>query len=227
MNMDEESKAVAEVAKATGKGIDAVRDLGGAITRYVGGTIEQAMGVFEDNLKYYRWERQVRLIDRANSFLAARGLEKGTRTVPLPLAIPLLQGASLEENDWMQDKWAALLANAADAMHGVEIRRAYISILEDLTPLDAINLEKIYGTDDGLNVETGVFTTFLPNYVPENQPEGEDLRPTPEVEISLGNLARLGLITTTVSWNGFAIFSCVHRTVLGQSFMQSIRSAEN
>ena len=67
--VSETAKAVQEVAKATGKAIDAGQKFGGFISRYVAGSIEQGMGIFEDKLKYMRWERQVRLMQRAEQLL--------------------------------------------------------------------------------------------------------------------------------------------------------------
>ncbi len=223
--MEEEAKAVQEVAKTAGKAIDASRELGGFLAKYVGGPMEQALGIVEDKLKYQRWERQVRLMDRAELFLSERGLNQPTRKLPLQLAIPLIQGGSLEENDSLQDKWAALLVNAADASMKIEIRRAFVSILEDLTPLDALVLEKIYVSQvspkANEEIEEEVWTTFLPERVASAKPEQGNLRPSLEVEVSIGNLARLGLVTTASAWGGMAIFSCVHRTVLGREFMRA------
>ncbi len=220
--MDEESKAIAEVAKTTGKGIDAIREMGRAISRYFGVTIEEAVGIFNDKLKYYRWERQIRLLCRANDLLAERGLRHPSKSVPLPFAIAVMENASLEEDDWMQDKWAALLANAADASFDTQMRRAFVSILEDLTSLDAKNLEKIYAQTSVHGIETALYTSLLPECVTEKRPDGEHIRPSPEIGISLGNLARLGLITTATTWGGVAMFSCVNGTVLGETFMRAI-----
>jgi len=220
--MSDESKAVEEVAKATGKAIDATREFGGFISKYVGGTVEEAMGIVEDRLKYLRWERQIRLSERANAFLNERGLAQPSRQVPLRIAIPLLQGGSLEEDDWLQDRWATLLVNAADASTQVEVRRAFISILEDLTPLDAMVLEKIYALDRGADLDKEVWTTHLPDRVTVSRPERENLNPPTNVQVALGNLARLGLVTTAMTWGGAAIFSCVYRTFLGCEFLRAI-----
>ena len=184
------------------------------------------MGIVEDKLKYLRWERQKRLQERANQFLAERGLSQPSRNVPLQVIIPLIQGGSLEEDDSLQDRWAALLVNAADASSDTEVRRAFISILEDLTPLDALLLEKIYSSTVVPDVEAEIWTTFLPDHVTEKKPEQENLRPPNHVEVSLANLARLGLIITAMAWGSFAIFSCVYRTVLGREFMKAITSAK-
>jgi hypothetical protein len=104
------------------------------------------MGIWTDKLKYLRWENQIRLVDRAQTFLHARGLDAPTRPVALSLAIPLLEEGSLADSNEMQDRWAMLLANAADA-NGPEIRRAYVGILSELTPLDASILDMIFDVD--------------------------------------------------------------------------------
>lgn len=220
--MSDDSKAVEEVAKATGKAIDGTRELGGFISKYVGGSLEQAMGIVEDKLKYLRLERQIRLAERANAFLNERGLLQPSRQVPLRIAIPLLQGGSLEEDDWLQDRWATLLVNAADATTQVEVRRAFISILEDLTPLDAMVLEKVYALDRGADLDKEVWTTYLPDRVTVDRPERENANPPTNVQVALGNLARLGLVTTAMTWGGRAIFSCVYRTFLGCEFLRAI-----
>ena len=83
--MEENSKAIEEIAKTAGKCIDASREFGGFISRFIQGPLEEAMGIFEDKLKYMRWERQVRLMERASEFLRERGIEKITRTSSSPI----------------------------------------------------------------------------------------------------------------------------------------------
>lgn len=223
--MSDESKVIEEIAKTTGKAIDAGRELAGFLSKYVGGSVREAMGIAEDKLKYMRWERQIRLIERASSFLAERGLQNPTRTVRLQIAIPLIQGASLEEDDWLQDRWAVLLVNAADAAFHTEVRRAFISILEELTPLDASLLEKIYSTSQIPSMEAEIWTTHLPTLISEQQPDKEIVRPPSDVEVSLGNLARLGLITSALVWG--PSLSCVRRTMLGCEFLKAISSGHS
>ena len=222
--MNEESKTVEEVAKAAGKAVDATREFGGFIAKYAGRSLEQAMGLVEDKFRYMRWERQVRLVERASEFLKERGLPAPSRTVPLQVMIPLIQAGSLEEDDWMQDRWAALLVNAADASIDTEIRRAFVSILEDLSAFDATVFECVYAVDVGTGTEDEVWTKHVPKFVSEERPEG-DMRPSAEVEISLGNLARLGLIASAVFWSGPSPFCCVNKTALGVAFLRGVSRA--
>jgi hypothetical protein len=53
--VEEESKAIQEAAKATSKVIDAAREAGGFIAKFIAGPLEQGIGIFEDRLKYMRW----------------------------------------------------------------------------------------------------------------------------------------------------------------------------
>lgn len=220
--VEEDSKAIKEVAKTTGKAIDGAREFGKFIARYIEGSLDQGLGIFEDKLKYMRWERQVRLMQRAQQFLEERGLEGPTRAIPLSFAIPLFQAASIEEDDFLQDRWAALLVNAADASCDVHIRRSYISILNDLTPLDALILDKIYYASN-LNGKDGFFTGHLPEEVTVDKP-GDDFQPPLDIRLSLANLIRLGCLTSGGGFMGpppGVDFSYVTLTAMGRAFVEA------
>ena len=107
--IEETAKASQEIAKTTGKAIDAGEKLGQFVARFISGPMEQASGIVEDKLKYLRWERQLRLMKRAEEFMKQLGMTEPSRAVPLKLAIPLLQGESLEDDDDLQDLWANCL----------------------------------------------------------------------------------------------------------------------
>ena len=220
--MEDESKAVRAVAETTGKAIDAAREAGGFIAKYISGPLEQAVGIFEDKLKYARWERQVRLIHRAEEFLALSGLQAPTRAVPMKLAIPIMQGATLEEDDSLQDRWAALLVNAANASYPGEVRRSYATILEQLTPLDAEILDVLYSVPFNESLHRGLMTVDLPNSTRLPQ-QGEQEFPLPpeEIVIALSNLSRLGCIRPEGTWGGGESLGKVNPTVAGRDFLRA------
>ena len=218
--MEEESKAVGEIAKTTGKAIDAAREAGGFIARFVSGPLEQGIGIFEDRLRYTRWERQIRLMSRAEDFLRRSGLSSPTRPVPLKLAVPLLQGATLEDDDDLQDKWAVLLVNAANASFNFEIRRSYLDILEQITPLEANILDVIYTLPFEQSQHEGIVTVDLPHSAKINEGNAGDLpEPSEEIVLALANLARLGCLRPGMTWGGGESFGRVNPTVLGRSFV--------
>lgn len=217
---EEESKAIGAVAETTGKAIDASRELGGFIARFIGGPLEQAAGIVEDKLKYLRWERQMRLIQRANAFLAANGMREPTRYVPMNIAIPLLQGASLEENDQLQDRWAKLLVNAGDEESDVNVPRLFVSIMDNMDPLGAEVLEKIYSVPDE-DAKEGIWTRDLPERAIIKPNKDEDMSLSIELEVVLSNLAIHRLVSPALFWGGTTGITCVHKTQLGKAFLKA------
>lgn len=222
--VSETAKAVQEVAKATGKAIDAGEKFGGFISQFIAGTLEQGMGIFEDKLKYMRWERQVRLMQRADQLLKEIGLNKPTRPIPLKLVVPLLEAASIEDDDSLQDLYARLLVNAANGASRINLQRAYISVLEQLTPLDASLLQKIYSLSYQETQHNGVEVGKLPQEVSIGKDDGkeDDLpEPSDDVKLALANLARLGCVVIQKSCGGGELFKKVNPTLLGKSFIEA------
>ncbi len=220
----ESAKAVQEVAKTTGKAIDAGTKFGSFISKYISGPLEQGIGIFEDKLKYMRRERQLRFMQRENDLLKSVGLSGPTQAIPIKLAIPLFQAASLEDDDYLQDLWAKLLVNGANANSGIDLKRAYIDILEQITPLEAIILEKIYQLPFDKTQHNGIRTDGLPAVAiagKEEDKEDDSKDPSEEVKLALANLARLGCISFARSWGGGEIFSYVNPTLLGKHFIEA------
>ena len=220
---EEDAKAVQEVAKAASNAIDAAREAGGFISRFVAGPLEQGMAIFEDRLKYIRWERQVRLRLRAEELLRQLGLDGPTKAVPLKLAVPLIQAASLEEDDELQDRWAALLANAADAGCSFDIQRSYISILEQLSPLEARILDTIFALPFEASQHDGVITEKLPQEARTAAKKGEENTgvPSDDVCIALSNLHRLGCIRMGMTFGNGELPTRVNPTLLGRAFVRA------
>ena len=219
--IQETAKATQEVAKTTGKAIDAAEKLGKFVSKYIAGSLEQGMGIVHDKLMYMRWERQQRYMARAQLFLKQLGLEEPSRAVPMQLLIPMLQGASLEENDELQDRWAKLLVNAADAESRVVVTRNYITILEHLTPYDARVLDKIYSVPEqefarGFWV-CGVVNEFYPD------PSNIDAKnPPAELRLALESLMQLGVITGNPGYSGNPTF-LIYQNMLGRSFVNACK----
>jgi len=72
-------------------------------------------------------------------------LNIGVQPGPVPLKViqPMIEGASLEEDPNLQDKWANLMANAADPRRKYDISPLFQTILRELSPRDAIFLDAI------------------------------------------------------------------------------------
>jgi hypothetical protein len=204
----ESAKAVQEVAKTTGQAIQFAE----FIVKFIACPLEEGIGIFHDKLKYMRWERQVRFRKRSEDLLNELGLSNPSRPVPMKIAIPLIWAASLEEDDDLQDRWAKLLVNAGNANSGVVVKRSYISILEDLSPMDAKILEKICSV--GL-IDEAILTYKLPDEAVISQSDNFDAEPSQDVQLSLSNLMRLGCITSAMYLGGRLNLAEVQPTLLG------------
>lgn len=139
----EASKAVAETAKFGTKSVETTEKILCFLSKVFKEPIEQTSGIIGDKLKFIRWKRQVRIVDEVNKILSKRGIQE-TKPIPLKLAIPMIEAASIEENDELQDLWNKLIANSMDPNFRNEIRYSYIEIIKSLTPLDVKILYKIY-----------------------------------------------------------------------------------
>jgi len=219
----ETAKAAQEIAKTTGKAIDASQEFGGFISRYISGPLEQGIGIFEDKLKYMRWERQMRLMQRASDYMASMGIEAPTKPIPLKLAIPLLEAASLEDDDYLQDLWAKLLVNSSIEGSPINLNRSYIDILERLSHLEAKILNVIYTLPEDKLKNQSILTGNLPESVEiKNENNKKELAElTEEVTFALANLARLGCISLPTTWGGGQVFSTIYSAVLGRGLVEA------
>lgn len=225
----ESAKAAQEIAKTTGKAIDATREAGGFIAKFVAGSLEQGIGIFEDKLKYMRWERQVRLMQRASELLRRLGLERPTKPVPLKVALPLLEAASLEDDDFLQDRWVALLVNAGNAASGIEIQRVYINILEQLSTLEVKILDAVYALPFSDSQHAGIVTADLPESAhieTKEEQNNERDEPPDEIKLALANLERVGCLRLGMTWGGGGSFRRINSTILGMKFVQACRAEQ-
>lgn len=137
------SDAVKESAIATQVAIQAAEQAGGFLARVLGDAPENLMGVLSDKLRFWRWERQLRLIDKVDEIIKLRNLSGCTRPVPPKFALPLIEQAAMESEDAIQDLWVNLLANAMTPDRE-SAKTSYIEILKQLDPIDVAVLNNVY-----------------------------------------------------------------------------------
>lgn len=224
MVSDEEAKAVQESAKAVREALPIVDKnidrASGFLHTVLGVTLEQAAGIWNDKLRYRRWENQLRLMQRASTRMHELGIEDSRRFLSLNVGIPLIEAATLEENEDMQEKWALLLANALDPRSNVEVKRHLVSILQDLGPLEARLLDAIVNAPSDILIDGYVPTTTLPESY--NAPEGKTIPEAPgeDTQIALWNLSRLGCIAPGMTWGGLSV-THVQTTALGRALVRA------
>lgn len=137
-----------------------------------------------DSVKVWRFKRQVRLLQEVKRFVEQN--DKDIKPIATRLFFPILEAASIEDDDEIQTRWAALLANEATNVGSVH--PSFIDILKQLTPVDARLLDDLCDWCEQKKTRKLILGNFLTN------PELRKLiDANPE---SLENLVRLGLLQT-------------------------------
>jgi len=104
----------------------------------------EGMGIMKDRLELARWERKNRLVDRYFEIKREREISGMTSAPPPLFALQILENATLEEDDYIQDIWIRLLQNLGVDAEKRKIRKAFIDVIRQLEPIDAKILETVY-----------------------------------------------------------------------------------
>ena len=148
--LKEGAKAVTEVAKTTGKAIDATRSAGGWLDRIFGGGIEHAVARRWSDRELVRrieaaildWERLVLLMHKVQQNLRVAGIAH-TRIPPPKIILPLLEHATMEHEDDLHTMYANLLTAAINPS-AQEIERKFVSVLAEFSAADVRTLRKMF-----------------------------------------------------------------------------------
>jgi hypothetical protein len=151
------------------------------LIKRTGGPVADEIGEYlAASVRPYTVVRQVEAVAKAQQMLNKRGLS--THPVPPRLLLPILEGASIEDEEDLHTRWAALLANAASSD---KVHPSYIEVLKQLTPAEARLLDALYKIAKGKPWQT-VDTTAVTD---------EEFKASgPRLFTWFSNLIRLGLI---------------------------------
>lgn len=143
--IEETAKAIAETAKFGTTSVKATEKMLSFLSTVFKESIETSAGLIGERLQFFQWKRQLRMIDEVHTILSERDVDATIPILP-KFAIPILEQASLEDDDDLQDIWCRLIANSLDPNFDSEIRYAFIDIIKNLTFLDAQILEVTYNS---------------------------------------------------------------------------------
>jgi Abortive infection alpha len=160
------------------------------LLRRVAGPAADEIGLgLRDSLRMVRAELQLRFLQRWRRKLAEANIQP--QAVKMSLLFDILAGASLEEDDDLQNLWANLLANAADPNHECLITTAFPNILRQISKEEAVYVNEMF---DIRQKTSGWTWRTVPSY--EMNPDYEE--PNARLDpVYYDNLKRLGLIEAT------------------------------
>jgi Abortive infection alpha len=138
--------AAAAAAKAVSKAHQSDAELppeaGEFLARVSGGPLHEIGAWLGDHVRVWRVQRQIGILERAQRDLLDTG--RNPRQVKWNVLFPLLEAGSLEDDPEMAERWAALLANAADP-EATEVPPSFPDILKQLSPAEARILDAVFG----------------------------------------------------------------------------------
>jgi len=174
---------------------------------------------------------------RAQQMLKDVGNDAAT-IVPKRL-MPILEGASLEDDPELQERWAAMLAN--EALASAQPRHNYAALLREVTAIDARVLDAIAGESPRITVLSVFAANSRITWSSRSTILGKILKgPTTlgswHIDASLDNLTRLGLIHVTTEMHDpsggtnpkdVIPIEFLSLTTLGLQFIEAIRPPRN
>jgi Abortive infection alpha len=230
----------------------ATRSINDLISALFGPAAEEAGQMLRDEVRSYRRLRRARLWARTQS--ALRKLGVSPKPVPSKLLSPIIDNASLEDDDDLQDIWANLLANAADPRERNKIHPSFPAILKELTAQDVKFLDALYNA--ALELGKGTHYTLSLDRVPidprslqaiysaaglanARPPQDEwlemtqqsDLNDFREMQVSMNTFEREGIIAKVYEMpirdgntNTYALGMAYSFTSLGASFVAACQA---
>jgi hypothetical protein len=136
--MDENEKELLKVGAETV--VAPVKDV---INRLFGPFADQLGGLMADPIRVWRYQRSLKLFEKVARLSAARGIE--LKAVPLKTILPILEYASVEEDEDLHNRWANLLANSA--VNSDRVRPFFPDALRQLGPTEARLLDHMHDVD--------------------------------------------------------------------------------
>jgi hypothetical protein len=140
VNPDDIIKVAPEIAKVAGP-LAAAIPFTAIVKRMLGPAADELAERWRDKVRIYRYGRQIQCLKKAEKMATDAGFTP--KAVPIKILFPLLEGASLEENDDLHTMWAALLANSSSP-NAEKVRPGFIAILRQLSHEEAKLLNCIY-----------------------------------------------------------------------------------
>lgn len=110
-----ESKEINIKSSTIEKGLELAKDFLGKL---ISPTVEEVGLLISDNVKFLRFKNQVRILLKAKDYVAQHNIS--LKEIPIKILVPLLDKASLEDNEELQDKWAKMLTNMVDSEQNLQ-----------------------------------------------------------------------------------------------------------
>jgi hypothetical protein len=120
----------------------AIQDVTGIFKSLAGPLADEVGQMLGDKAREYRFRNAVKIFQRTEKMLNHAGLS--ANPIPPRLFLPAIQAASTENDETLQELWAALLANASQGRGGTPVLPSFVEVLKEMTPEEARLMKKVW-----------------------------------------------------------------------------------
>ena len=120
------------------KGLDLAKDFLGKL---ISPAIEETGLLIKDQISSWRFKNQIKVLNKGKDYCEKHNISP--KQVSFKLICPLLEYASLEEEEKLQDKWSILISNLVDSEQNIE-NHVFPYILSQLSLNEYEELEKSF-----------------------------------------------------------------------------------
>lgn len=129
---------IGDLVKPVDRAVELVIRLIGPSVDAVGNTLGDLVGLaFADRIHAFREQNNKNfksVIDKAQRKIEEAHIN--VQPVPIKILEPIFLNAAREDDDYLQERWAALLANAASPENSSQVLPSFPEILKQLTPIE-------------------------------------------------------------------------------------------
>jgi len=179
----------AQKAAAEAFGKEVAQNIFGFLSDITRPPAKELGGLLADYVKWFRFNTQLKILRKAQKLHEENKIQH--QKIPLRIVANLLDSCSWEEDDWMQTRWAALLANAATLDEKLDNYSTHVEILRQLSPLQVKCLDIMYSEKE---YPARLYSRSLPSYHYEGYLRRDLGVPQEDFRLLCESLIRLNLI---------------------------------
>ncbi len=155
MNDSGSTKKIDISSTAIEKGIDVAKDF---LDKLIIPAVEETGLLIKDFISLWRFKNQIKMLSKAKLYCEDNNINP--KQISLKLLCPILDYASVEEDEVLQDKWSVLLSNLVAPEQNIE-NHVFPYILSQLSSHEYTVLESVF---DQKEKETELLTKELEDF---------------------------------------------------------------
>lgn len=156
----------------------AIAGAGALLAKLTGNALTEISQLLGQEVAWWRFQNAVNTALKADALIKSKGLRPEQLSAELRNIVPLIEGASYEDEPTLQNMWASLITTAALEEFNRLPQPKFSEVLRQLSPLDAQILRHLYkyhvktkefyygqkvGIETGLSISNDIIDPFLVN----------------------------------------------------------------